>query len=406
MSFSLGQRMSWRCPRAVAKAPWELRPRAESRRSLRPCVRCRAAEPLYEFNAEDFSDLRQIGELALKRIDSISGLTSVDEVKATVRVYSGAICAAGFEGMVIAKEYPEQCADLAANEVAAHARVARSGHCENVCSLLGTYDGRVGERWLVFSNDCIYPLSYWCEQAKGIGEQKQQRNWTLLSFIDPELDLKRRKAFLIQVVRGALGGLQQLHAAELLHQNLTPDCVLLSTVDEREKQVKVKLRELSFCVSVGEANLRGGGTLAELWEAGRDDAGEGMNVRKQREMDLWRRSEESGCESYFQKKNFGIADDIYEMGLVLLYVILKSFSPEGTPLDMATLRRYVDVTFSGSIKGEMRDFIRADEQYQEAVEWLDSFDGWGLIEAMVNPGWKSRPTAESCLGVFEQATIE
>ena len=101
--------------------------------------------------------------------------------------------------------------------------------------------------------------------------------------------------------------------------------------------------------------------------------------------------------NYFQKKNFGIADDIYQMGLLVLFVLFKSASNPETSLDMLTLKRYVEITFSGNIKEEFRDFMKADQEFAATIEWLDEHDGWGLIEAMLHQDWKQRPTADSCL---------
>ena len=46
-----------------------------------------------------------------------------------------------------------------------------------------------------------------------------------------------------------------------------------------------------------------------------------------------------------------------------------------------------------------RDFCEADDRWQKAVQFLDAEDraGWELLAAMMNPDWRSRPTAESCL---------
>merc|ERR1712010_348774 len=86
------------------------------------------------------------------------------------------------------------------------------------------------------------------------------------------------------------------------------------------------------------------------------------------------------------------------MGLVALFVCLKSFSgPSQSQFDFPTLKRYVEVTFSGDVRDEFRDYMGADPQYAEVVEWLDEFEGWELFQAMVQRDWKQRPTAESCL---------
>lgn len=46
-----------------------------------------------------------------------------------------------------------------------------------------------------------------------------------------------------------------------------------------------------------------------------------------------------------------------------------------------------------------RDYADADENWTDAVAFLDAADGagWGLLSAMMNPKWELRPTAGSCL---------
>ena len=73
--------------------------------------------------------------------------------------------------------------ELAKNEIRAHEKVQRSEGCANICLLLGTYEGRIGEQWLVFDSSSIYPVSYWAELASKKGLNKQ--NWSLLNLLDP-----------------------------------------------------------------------------------------------------------------------------------------------------------------------------------------------------------------------------
>ena len=234
--------------------------------------------------------------------------------------------------------------ELAKNEIRAHEKVQRSEGCANICLLLGTYEGRIGEQWLVFDSSSIYPVSYWAELASKKGLNKQ--NWSLLNLLDPgttflfslvleesfasvltncffpffsssslslslslslhppprthtiktEIDFHRRQAFIFSIIKGAIKGMAGLHKLDILHTNISPDSVVLSTVDEKQgSSLQVKLRELSFSVSVTEASLRGGGTLAELWEAdkGQDQS---IDIREEHEKDLWRRATKNGCE--------------------------------------------------------------------------------------------------------------
>jgi len=361
---------------------------------------------------------RQIGSLSLKRFDAFGEVSSndfEDEVGGIVRIFNGEISDAStstadeeLKGReVVLKEYPERFSELARNEVSSHRAVqSRDVDCENISKLLGTApSGRMGETWLVFSASEIYPVSYWLDVASGekaVPTRAQgQKGWTLLNLIDPDLELNRRKAFVIAILRGAIKGLAGLHRSNLLHQNLSADSIVLSSIDERARgEPKVKLRELSFCVSVSESSLRGGGTLEEIWDQSQraSPSGGKVNIRDDHEKALWKQAEEEGCGTFLQKKNFGIADDVKQMGLVALFVCLKSFSgPSQSQFDFPTLKRYVEVTFSGDVRDEFRDYMGADPQYAEVVEWLDEFEGWELFQAMVQRDWKQRPTAESCL---------
>ena len=384
-------------------------------------ARCRATGDLRAFVAHDFvsGSLKQVAELSLRRVEEpLPGLAEGPEdpkavPEATVRIYNGEL-EDGRE--VCLKQYPRLFSELARNEIFGHSAVQAAGKCAHVCELLGTYKGTLGETWLVFSSECIYPASYWAERARAIGEQRQARNWTLLNLVDPQLDLNRRTAFLNSMVGQALKGLAELHAQNILHQNVTPDCFLLSTTDERGggQTLKAKLRELSLCVSVTEASLRGGGTLAELWEAGAEGRGGPAGARREHEEDLWRRAERGGCSTFVQKRNFGIAEDVQQMGLSILFLVLRSFAGQESELDFDTVRRYACVTFKGEVSTELRDFVLADTEYADAVAYLDGLgsgpgadgdtavdlDGWGLLEAMVDPDWRRRPTAEACLTLF------
>ena len=205
-----------------------------------------------QFERSDILVNKRVGSLSL-RLETSDGLQDTskseefeDEVAATVRIYTGEILQGAYKGTeVILKEYPYvpgvSFAELAKNEVRAHTRIKaledEEGKESNVCSLLGTYAGRLGETWLVFSSDCIYPVSYWTELARKsnpAGGKKQQQGWSLLNWIDPDIEWHRRQAFVFTIVREALQGLATLHRANVLHCNVCPDSVVLSTVDEKQ----------------------------------------------------------------------------------------------------------------------------------------------------------------------------
>ena len=62
--------------------------------------------------------------------------------------------------------------------------------------------------------------------------------------------------------------------------------------------------------------------------------------------------------------------------------------------------RLLESTFRLDIEAA-REYCDADERWSGAVQFLDSAaggaSGWDLLSAMLNPEWRRRPTAESCL---------
>ena len=64
------------------------------------------------------------------------------------------------------------------------------------------------------------------------------------------------------------------------------------------------------------------------------------------------------------------------------------------------MRRLLESTFRLDIEAA-REYCDADERWAGAVQFLDSAaggaSGWDLLAAMLNPEWRRRPTAESCL---------
>lgn len=64
----------------------------------------------------------------------------------------------------------------------------------------------------------------------------------------PRQGLQERGRFVRAALRGALCGLRTLHAADLVHQSLSPQSVLLSSEDDRKaERAKGSLAELGFC---------------------------------------------------------------------------------------------------------------------------------------------------------------
>lgn len=60
--------------------------------------------------------------------------------------------------------------------------------------------------------------------------------------------------------------------------------------------------------------------------------------------------------------------------------------------------RLLETTFQLDIPAA-REYCEADDRWEEAVRFLSDGNGagWELLTAMLNPEWRLRPTAESCL---------
>lgn len=96
-------------------------------------------------------------------------------------------------------------------------------------------------------------------------------------------------------------------------------------------------------------------------------------------------------------RNFGFADDIYSAGLLLAYMAFVPLAEPGS-IDGPSLQRLLESTFRLDIQA-VREYADADERWARACAVLElgGGKGWELLEAMLNPNWRLRPTAESCL---------
>ena len=112
---------------------------------------------------------------------------------------------------------------------------------------------------------------------------------------------------------------------------------------------------------------------------------------------LWERARSEGALSEYDRRNFGYADDIYSYGLLLAYMGFVPFCEPGT-IDGPSLQRLLEGTFKSSVN-EFREYCRQDDAFSLAVSFLDVGNGagWDLLGAMLNPEWRLRPTADSCL---------
>lgn len=337
---------------------------------------------------------------------------SVEEDGVTVRLYAGRVTRGQLQGArVVLKAYPQavgaagaEADRMASNELRAHAALQPPSvreESEYMNKLLGGIVVRggasAGEQWLVFRNDGIVTAAEYAgraAQAGAAGEAVgEQEFWDRFDTARP---LQRRKVFLIKILRQVLEGLQYMHTNNRLHQSLGPGSVVLSTAQERDAGVlRVRLRDLAFSVDVSNEALMGGATIAELWEGAAP--ANGINSRDDFSDGLWRRARAAGADTPDARRKFGVADDIYCAGLLLLFMVFVPLSVPGT-IDGPALQRLVETTFRLDFEA-FRDYADADENWREAVAFMDAADGagWDLVRAMMQAEWRSRPTVSSCL---------
>ncbi|XP_057541295.1 uncharacterized protein LOC130819321 isoform X1 [Amaranthus tricolor] len=301
-----------------------------------------------------------------------------------IRLYEGRITQGHLRGTpVLFKVYPGQRAGgveadmMAANELSTHAFLqSRSEEvCENLLILLGGFETKTGEQWLAFRYDGKYSTA---DYAK-IASEKLTKNKALesQSFWNPfeqRQIFKQRRFFVVKMLQGISNGLVYMHDHERLHQSLGPASVVLNTIYDREAAYQTaRLRDLSFSVDISYSSLeKGPGALSE---------------------GLWRRAISAGAYNPIEKRNFGIADDIYEAGLLFAYLAFVPFCESGI-MDSLSLQRLLENTFQLDLQA-VREYCLADDRLIEAVKFLDLGDGagWELLQAMLNPDYRKRPVA-------------
>lgn len=270
---------------------------------------------------------------------------------------------------------------MAANELNAHAFLQgiSTDMCQNLQILLGGFETKTGEQWLVFRNHGKYSAADYAKvtsekvsRNRALGEEK---SWNRF---EQEQVTKRRRYFVLKLLYGAMSGLAFMHDNDRLHQSLGPASVVLNTITEREAVYLVpRLRDLAFSVDIRYSYLEEG--PAKLSES------------------LWRRASAAGAFTPMEKRAFGIADDMYEAGLLLAYFAFVPFCEAGI-MDGLSLQRLLENTFKLDIKSA-REYCLADDRLSEAVNFLDLGDGagWELLQAMLNPDFRKRPIAKAVL---------
>ncbi|XP_059624936.1 uncharacterized protein LOC132268174 isoform X2 [Cornus florida] len=374
----------------------------DSHNRTRTFRRCKASMIT---NPDSFEVGRLIGSYGFMNITSYSGFQSgldignpsedfgrlrvqdVGEGTVKIRLYEGRIAQGPLRGTsVIFKVYPGKQiggveADMmAANELNAHASLQSSSKSMQYLQiLLGGFETKTGEQWLAFRNDGKYSAADYAKVAsekiskeRALGEQK------FWNPFEQELAIKRRRYFIIKLLQGAIRGLSYMHDHDRLHQSLGPASVVLNTMFEKEAAYLVpRLRDLAFSVDIRYSYLEeGSGTLSE---------------------GLWRRASAAGAYTAMEKRAFGMADDIYEAGLLFAYLAFIPFCEAGI-MDNLSLQRLLENTFQLDLEAA-RDYCLADDRLLEAVKFLDLGDGagWELLQAMLNPDFRKRPIAEAVL---------
>ncbi|KAL3565240.1 hypothetical protein D5086_033286 [Populus alba] len=354
---------------------------------------------------ESFEVGRLIGSYGFMNITSYSAggmdfeysggqlkLQDVGEGSVKIRLYEGRIAQGSLRGTpVVFKVYPGQRAGgieadmMAANELNAHAALQSSskGACQNLLMLVGGFETKTGEQVCYTSGLLFVMVGNIVQQTmQNLLVKKFQKSIstkeTSWNHFEQEQKIKRRRYFVIKLLQGAITGLAYMHYHDRLHQSLGPSSVVLNTIAEREAPYLVpRLRDLAFSVDMRISNLEDGlGTLSE---------------------GLWRRAIAAGASTPMEKRAFGIADDIYEAGLLLAYLAFVPFCEAGI-VDTLSLQRLLENTFRLDVEA-MREYCLADDRLEEAVKFLDLGDraGWQLLQAMLNPDFRKRPIAEAVL---------
>ncbi|KAK9144246.1 hypothetical protein Sjap_004149 [Stephania japonica] len=326
-----------------------------------------------DFSSEDVERLR---------------VQDVGEGSVKIRLYEGRVAQGPFKGTrVMFKVYPGQRtggieADMmAANELNTHSFLQSNPMdvCPNIQILLGGFETTTGEQWLAFRNDGKYSAADYAKvKSEGISKDQALGEQKFWNPYEQELKIKRRRIFVIKLLRGTLSGLAYMHNRDRLHQSLGPASVVLNTTAEREAVYLIpQLRDLAFSVDISYGSLNnGGGAVSD---------------------GLWRRASAAGAFTPMEKRAFGIADDIYEAGLLFAYLAFVPFCEAGLT-DGLSLQRLFESTFQLDLYAA-REYCLADDRLLEAVKFLDIGNGagWELLQAMLNQDHRKRPIAEAVL---------
>ncbi|KAF3786184.1 hypothetical protein EJ110_NYTH23467 [Nymphaea thermarum] len=348
----------------------------------------------------------------------------VREGPVKIRLYDGRVTQGPKKGTrVMFKVYPGkwnggiEAEMMAANELSAHASLQDVAEdvCQNLQILLGGFETSTGEQvllnaheciilllnyslvtcklfgdiglkfhlfalqWLAFQNDGTYSAADYAKvMSESVSNSQAQREWKLWNPFEWKETIRRRQIFVIKILRGAIHGLAFMHDHDRLHQSLGPASVVLNTIREKDVAYLVpQVRDLAFSVDIRCSSLESGPSLLS-------DA-------------LWHRATRAGAFNSLEKRTFGIADDIFEAGLLLAYLAFVPFCEAGI-MDGPSLQKLLESTFQLNMEA-VREYCQADERLSEAVNFLDlgGCAGWELLQAMMNPDFRKRPMATTVL---------
>ncbi|GMH41662.1 hypothetical protein BSKO_09572 [Bryopsis sp. KO-2023] len=358
-----------------------------------------------EIAVEDKAELRA----KLEGLETMSQ-DSVLAEGVQVRLYSGRVIRGEKQGArVVLKAYPgslgadgKTCDALAANELAAHCDL-QPPRCRESCSqlysLLGGFESKTGEQWLVFHNDGTKTAAaYASKAAVATRDRLTVGSSDVWDSLDPRRSIRKREVFILKVLKQAMAALAFMHRNGRLHQSLGPNSLMLTTFEElKVVDLEVRLWDLAFSVDVSNEALYGGGTLAEIWDMSTANKTVTEKPGSFLTDGLWKRARDRGAWSTPERREFGFADDVYSAGLLFLYMVFVSLCEPGS-VDGPTIQRLVEGTFRSDVR-EFREYCREEENWSLAVRFLDAGEGsgWALLEAMLNPEWRGRPSAAACL---------
>ncbi|KAF7825016.1 Tyrosine-protein kinase [Senna tora] len=329
--------------------------------------------PITEFSPGDLGGLK---------------VQDVGEGSVKIKLYEGRVSEGPLRGTsVVFKVYPGQRAAggeadmMAANELNAHSFLQSSskGISQHLLILVGGFETKTGEQWLAFRDDGKYSAADYAKVAsQKVSKDCELGELSSWNRFEQEEKLQRRRYFIIKLLQGAMRGLAYMHDHDRLHQSLGPSSVVLNTIAEREARYLIpRLRDLAFSVDIRYSELEvDPGSLAD---------------------GLWRRASAAGAYTRLEKRAFGIADDIYEAGLLFAYLAFVPFCEAGA-MDSISLQRLLENTFQLDIAAT-REYCLADNRLENAVGFLDLGNGagWELLQAMLNPDFRKRPIAEAVL---------